>query len=620
KRSLTVSQWAEQNRVIASGTNLPGPWRNDNAPHLTEIMDCLSEHSPVRQVTYKKSSGVGGTEVLWNWMGYLIDHVESKDVMMVVPTLDLRDREFNPQFNKMLKETPALANKVTTKPRDSANRQDLTEFGHNARLIKTGANSADGLRSSHLPYVMCDEVSGFPWDVGGEGDPVTLIENRQKTFTRFKRLYISTPTNANECRITTEYEKSDQRQRHVPCPHCGHMHTLAFKNFHWEYAPDSLGDNAKRKMVDHAWFECPKCHKRIDEHQKNTMLDQGKWIPKYPHIRHHRGYHINAFYIKYGLGKTWADIAQEWVDAQHDDSKLKSVVNTYLGEVWEDKGEGVEAVTLLSRLEAFGPVFDAPQPPKVVRVAGVDVQKDRFEATIVDFEDSEEGWTQQHLIIPGDTALDESWDALSDELAEWQVQIACIDSGYQADQVYAFCAKRRWCTPIKGMPGMARPLIEDQVKRRQRLRRRRKKGMPVEPLGVDQGKALIYARLKMDSPTTYEVDEATGEITASQREPRPGFIHFKNDACFDDEYFAQLTAEKLVTKKRSGREIQEWVKGRPRNEALDCMVYALAAFRLSKGKGAVTQSNTSQTTKTTRTGQKTTRRKPQKPASGGKLF
>ena len=53
-------------------------------------------------------------------------------------------------------------------------------------------------------------------------------------------------------------------------------------------------------------------------------------------------------------------------------------------------------------------------------------------------------------------------------------------------------------------------------------------------------------------------------------------MHFPEDA--GDEYYQQLTSEKLVTKWHRGRQRREWVlpKGR-RNEALDLEVYALAA-------------------------------------------
>ena len=40
----------------------------------------------------------------------------------------------------------------------------------------------------------------------------------------------------------------------------------------------------------------------------------------------------------------------------------------------------------------------------------------------------------------------------------------------------------------------------------------------------------------------------------------------------------QLTAEKIVTRYYKGFPRREWVKTRPRNEALDLRVYAMAAF------------------------------------------
>ena len=78
---LTVSEWSDRHRELKSGTNAPGPWRTDFTPYLREIMDCLSEHSAVRQVTFIKSSGVGGTEAMFNWIGYLMHHLGNKDLL-----------------------------------------------------------------------------------------------------------------------------------------------------------------------------------------------------------------------------------------------------------------------------------------------------------------------------------------------------------------------------------------------------------------------------------------------------------------------------------------------------------------------------------------------------------
>ena len=58
-----------------------------------------------------------------------------------------------------------------------------------------------------------------------------------------------------------------------------------------------------------------------------------------------------------------------------------------------------------------------------------------------------------------------------------------------------------------------------------------------------------------------------------------GYIHF-HEAC-DEEYFAQLTAERQQLRSSKGFVVKEWVKkSGDRNEALDCFVYAFAALQL----------------------------------------
>lgn len=556
---LTVSQWADRHRRLESGTNSPGPWRTSLVPYLKEIMDSLSEHSSVRAVTFIKSSGVGGTEALYNWLGYVMHHLQNKDLLVVVPTLELRDRSFNPRLLKMMDETDVLKELMSHGTRNKSNRGDLLEYGARSRIIKAGANSPDSLRSDHLPYVIADEVDAFPWDVGGEGDPMTLIENRQRTFSRAKSYFVSTPTNDQASRIEILYKRSDMRRYHVPCPHCGEFQTLKFggkeKDFGLKFKLKPAIDG-ELPAIESAQYLCEHCHAYIDEGHKTEMLAQGRWLAEKPNQKHHRGYHINALYAPIGLGLGWRQIAQKWIDCQGDTSELKAFINTYLGEVFKEEGEEQDPAALIMRLEVYGKL------PIAFKTAGVDVQKDRLEASIVGWGQGEEAWLIDHIIIPGDTAQTEVWDDLHEALLEAGIRLAAIDAGYNTSMVYAFCEKRRYTVAIKGVEGAGRPLIEDEKKRRQRLRVKRKRGQLVEPLGVDQGKALIYSRLKIQTPGA-------------------GYIHFPQEPAFDDEYFNQLTAEKLITKIKGTRPFSLWVKTRARNEALDCLLYALAACRLA---------------------------------------
>lgn len=567
---LAVSQWADRYRWINSGTNSPGRWKTSLTPYLREIMDSLSEHSPVRVVWFQKASGLGGSEVLWNWLSYIMHHLQNKDTLLVVPSLELRDRSFNPRLTKIIEETPVLGELLMSSgTRNRSNRADLLEYGTRARVIKAGANSPDSLRSDHLPYVIGDEIDAYPWDVGGEGDPMTLIENRQRTFSRAKSYYVSTPTHDNASRVAQGYNSSDRRQYHVPCPHCDELQVLEWgsKTGHGlKYRLDRSveAEAGGSPQVLEAWYVCKHCGAEISEGYKTDMLREeghggrAKWIARRPYIKTVRGYHLNALYAPIGLGLGWRIVAQKWVDAQGDTSKMKAFTNTFLGETWTEQGDSIEDISLISRLEDYE---DADVPIRR-KVAGVDVQKDRLEASIVGFGVEEEAWLLDHIIIPGDTTEKAVWDELHDTLVDAGVVLATIDSGYNTQMVYDFCATRAWAIPIKGFPGSGRPLIEDERKRKQRLRLRRKKGTMLEPLGVDQGKALIYARLKI-------------------LKPGPGYVHFPRRPAFDDEYFAQLAAEKLVTRLKNGRSFSEWIALRPRNETLDCLNYALAANRLA---------------------------------------
>jgi len=86
---------------------------------------------------------------------------------------------------------------------------------------------------------------------------------------------------------------------------------------------------------------------------------------------------------------------------------------------------------------------------------------------------------------------------------------------------------------------------------------------------VDAAKVAIYQRLQIE-------------------EPGAGYCHFPSRAPYDEEYFRQITSEKLVRKtSRLGYPELRWVR-RPnrRAEALDVRVYALAALEGLQAAGA----------------------------------
>jgi len=542
---LLVSEWADAHRTLdQASSSEPGRWRTSRTPYLKEIMDCLSATRPEDVVVFMKGAQIGATESGNNWLGYVIHHAPGP-MLYVMPTVDTAKRNSKQRIAPMLDSIPEVAEKIATpRSRDSGNTLFQKDYP-GGTLIITGANSAVGLRSMPARYLFLDEVDGYPMDLDGEGSPIQLAMRRTATFKRNRKIYmVSTPTIKGMSIVEDHFNRSDQRRYFVPCPDCGEYQPIEWKRIKWVD-----NDPATTSLL------CEHCGVLIPEEKKTPMLYRGEWRPTAE--GQFAGFHLSSLYSPAGW-YSWADAVSDFLAARDaGEEQMKTWVNTVLGETWEEQGEAIDSLAIMSRTENYPQ--DAHYP---LRTCGVDVQKDRLEASIVGWSKGEEAWLIDHLILPGDTAKQEVWDELDDELRTYSIHLAAIDSGYNTSMVYAFCEGRRYTVPIKGITGIGRPLIEDERKRRQRLRNRRKKSASPEPIGVDQGKALVFSRLKI-----------------SQK--GDGYIHFPATSAFDDEYFAQLTAEKLVTRYSKGRPRQEWVQTRPRNEALDCLVYALAAMRLA---------------------------------------
>lgn len=553
RKRLTVSEWADAHRILpGKGSSEKGPWRTSRTPYLREIMDALSDSSSVQRVVLKTSTQVGKTEVGLNWMGYVMAHAPGP-MLAVVPTLEMRKRWVRQRLEPMLQETPTLAAIFDSRrQRDGSNAEDMKDFPGGVAIL-SGANSPASLASMPVRYVLCDEVDRFPWEVGNEGDPIGLIDERTKTFPRRKVLLVSTPTEKGSSRIDDEFEASDQRHYHVPCPHCGEYWPMQWKHVKWNATLTS------------AWLVCPDCGAEIYHHQKTAMLEAGRWIPARPGMAV-RGYMINALYSPIGLGWTWLELARDWMASQGDEVKLKRFINTALAEVWENRREGVDHINLLARLEEYPEVM-----PKRVRSIGIDVQKNRLEMSVYEFGPEEEMWGIDHIIVEGDAASEETWRALAAEIDAIKPDCGAIDSGYAADHVYAFAKNRRWLFVTKGIKGSDKTFIEDDESRRRRLRKRRRNGYSPHLVGNVAAMILITRRLMIErhNPTL----------------PAPGFIHFpQGEDAFDDEFFRQLASSAYVLVKRGKRSAYEWEEKatHPRNEAFDCWKLAVAGVRLAK--------------------------------------
>lgn len=511
-------------------------------------MDAVSDPE-VEKTVVMSSAQIAKTELVNNVVGYHIDQ-DPCPMLVIQPTVDLGKAWSKDRLAPMLRDTPCLHGKVKdARSRDSENVILHKKFP-GGQLTIAGANAPAGLASRPVRLVLCDEVDRYPASAGSEGDPVKLGEKRAETFWNRKYINVSTPTIKGTSRIERAFKESDQRYYNVPCPHCGEYQVLRWHNVRWD--KDENGEH----LPETAAYYCETCGGQISNADKLKMIQIGKWIATKP-FTGTAGFHLSALYSPF---TTFVRIVKEFLQSKDSPELLQVFVNTILGETWEEQGERPDEGALISRREVYGP--DVPEAAGLL-TAGVDVQGDRLEVEVLAWGVAQETWSMEVRVIPGDPTKPQVWQDLDDYLLQpWRhetgrtlrIACACVDSGYLTDEVYKFvrprAARRLFAT--KGIDGAGKPIAG-------RPSKSNAGGVALYPVGVDTAKDALFARLRITTPG-------------------PGYQHFTAD--HDEEYFAQLCAEKRVTRFVKGFPIPSWTKTRARNEALDLRVYAMAAYAI----------------------------------------
>src|ERR1700712_369582 len=117
---MTVSEWAAKYRKLSSeASSERGQWRN--RPFQGEVMDWLSPSHPCEKVVLMCASQMMKTEILLNFLGFIID-VDPGPVLIVEPREEDAKTLSKDRVAPMLRDTPQLQGKVAeTRSRDSDN-------------------------------------------------------------------------------------------------------------------------------------------------------------------------------------------------------------------------------------------------------------------------------------------------------------------------------------------------------------------------------------------------------------------------------------------------------------------------------------------------------------------
>ena len=566
---ILMSDWSEEKFQLAEYSAERGSYRLSRTPFMREILEVLSPQHPAQDIVLMKPTQLAGTTGSLIIICFGID-TGLGDMLMMMPTDAMAKRFSKKRLAKTIELMPDLKGKISpAKSRDSANTI-LDKVYSGGSITLSGSNSGASYRSDTYRVVIGDDLDGFEMDIGGEGDPGELLDARTGSIANSKVYKNSTPTLKETSLIYREYQSSSQGKFYVPCPYCEE-----FQYFKWGGLDANFGIKFTRdedRDITDVWYQCEFCRARIDEYKKPSMIEKGKYVHKYPN-RKKRGFQYNALYTPIGWKNTWTRLVEKFLIAKKElktgqPQKMVTFTNTMMAEPWEGMGERPSWEMLAQRVEPYHP--QTVPSLGLILTCAVDTHDTRLDVLVKAWGRDEESWLIYYTKLHGDPNSPEVWTALDMIInAGYQhvdghilhILSICIDSGgHRTPAVYNYCRTRfPKVVAIKGSTRDTAPIIGikpstvDVTFGGQTI----KGGCQLWTVGGYQAKTTIYSRLNL----------------AGQG---GGVYHWPEGT--PDDYFKELTAEKLKLRYVKGYPVYEWTMEAGRaNHALDLEVYAYAA-------------------------------------------
>lgn len=568
-KKTPIVQWATENENPDAHIYTPKPFQE-------AWLECF-EDPYIEKIVLKKSARVGYAIFIDTAVGWIITN-DPGNIMIAQNTENDAEKFATKEIGKLIKSCYPVSERMFGKNTS----KEKSFLGGDLSIV--WATSAGSFRMATIRYFFGDEVSGYPKNTDGEGDPVDLGITRTETEAKRKIVLGSTPKEAGTCRITEEFELTDQRYLYLPCPHCGHMQRLKLDNF--RYDPSDFHT---------AHFVCEGCGEGIKEHHKYGMLQKKEWratreftccgVHQEPEQWDSKG---TALCIKCGKpgdtnerGKVdagfhiWSayndnpntslpSLASAYEKAKKNPAKRQEFMNTKVGVAYSDVSRAYRLNSfdvLYARRELYAPEQELPRKTRIL-LASVDTQKNRFEYHFWAVGDNGEMWAVHYGVIYGDPEDEDIQQLLVETLSQpfrlqngrsivaYAVVMDCNGHAWKA--MLEFVAPYQgWIYAIRGDAYGKNKFKTDLTLS---YSQHKEVGCDFRVLNVHQLKNRAAERLNIE-------------------QPGKNHIHFPANEVFNLNYFQMLTSEELVG---SGSNIK-WTKkkGQTRNEPWDLLVYVL---------------------------------------------
>ncbi|MGP1579414.1 MAG: phage terminase large subunit family protein [Wolinella sp.] len=547
KPRMNILEWAEKYRVLSK----------ESSSNFGKFKATSYQKEPMREISSPSrekiillwASQLGKSELLNNTIGYFI-HQEPSTILFMLPNKDDAEDYSKRRLAPMFRDCAELNELVNA--RDSNNTILIKNFkGGNLALV--GSNSPSKLASKPIKILLVDEVDRC--EATKEGDSIDLAKKRTATFHDRKIVLSSTPTIAGSSTIQEEFERSDQRYFYIPCPFCNHKQRLIFERITWELSEEGA------LIKESVRYSCSECGALLSEQEKNEAVTRGEWRAHNP-TSNTAGFFLNAIYSPFF---SMAEMVSDFLESKDNPQKMQAFKNTLEASTYEPPNVAVDENQFLNRIEEY---TDTSLPKKILFItAGADVQGDRIEIIFIGWCNGYEAYNIDHVQLYGNTDKDRVWQNAYKELNRifkredgrvLSTSLVLIDSGFNSTRVYNFTKLSTRFIASKGASETAQKI--DFINPLKRL----KNGARLINIGTFKGKSELFRLLSI-------------------KEAGEGYFHYNKN--FTNEFFLQLTAEKLQTvKNRQGYDRLQWVKIRERNEALDISVLAYAGAKLIKNQ------------------------------------
>lgn len=497
--------WIPQHLKIPQTKETPGRWDLDKLPYFRFPLEKVDD--PNVRAMFLRIAARGGKTTFA--ISVLIYRTKTKHLPALFVSSDeaRADDTIETDIYPMLEACALTRHDLL--PERKRKRERGVQLGAD-RIRRGFAGSPSSLAGFPAATIIGNEVSKWGQISAGRGKneskseahPIYLARQRGKLFP-WDSLFVAegTPARKGDCVISSLVEApSTQRwYYHVPCPHCGTYQRLQWSEDYgpykkagvkWEKGADGHTDALLAERT--AYYECVGgC--RIENADRPAMMRGGVWVAEgqtivadasriggeTPPPRITGEPLVDSSDIAFDELSTlysllisgWGQLAGEWARALGDPERLRDFINSTLARQWDPKPQALDPHVVAKRIcvEKLPPLI-IPSWAKFL-TGGVDVQQD---ATVFPFVFSAwgpggRGHKVAHGIADGFAGIRAQlqrsfrFDGSEDKT---RPLLTLIDSGYERDQVYNFCAE---CIalgidarPSKGSSGDVKELDYDE--------------------------------------------------------------------------------------------------------------------------------------------------------------